>query len=718
MAHYADSFSVLVSALTRLQDVTGRKSDFLFPKIIAVGNQSSGKSSVIQGLIGREFLPRGSDIVTRCPLNIRVHQTKTDEEYVCFSEEEKYKMKEKKITNFAEVISEIDERTRARVKGTKNVSHEEILLDFFSPKYPDLQFVDLPGFTKISVGDQDKDIEQQVLDLVLTYMRDPNSIILAINDSSQDIAASEALKYAESDDVDPKGERTIGVLTKLDKLEPDSDTQRVINYLENRTKPLALGYIGVVNRSQKQIDDNIDIEKAKETEAEIINRKEFRGIHHRMGIEYLRRFLTVILAQKMKELLPSLRNESIEELRMVSAQLEELGNADDAAPKDYEDLISLLVEKAIKNMRTILHGFTTQVNTEKTELGALMNQKIKQGTVKAAKEARQFYTVEEFHAKLSTGIRNSHAIRDQLMPVELVLDIGVGLLTENYRSPFKNLLEESTRTLNTGLQQTLEATLHIYPKFKDMVMNILLAEVAGNKGKTEEYLDTLLNIHMRVINTEHEEFKKVTQKMRHRGIRFPNVVSWFKEQIPRQEEGVERSKDNEGFEDANSDNDSDNDSDSDVDGTPFEPTRVGRTGLRKVRGFMESLQDNQNSGSSSAVHTIKFPSDMSEEAKFDLDLCLQYMEIIDRQLVDEIPKYYITMLIHRTLDFLEGGLSYKTSLLRQVQKMLSTPEKRADYLIKSHMHEEMVAGLRERKTICQETIKVIEETFDNLNKCS
>jgi Dynamin family len=84
-SRYKKQFSYF-SALTQLQDVTGRKSDFMFPKIIAVGNQSSGKSSVIQGLIGREFLPRGSDIVTRCPLNIRVHQTKEDEEYVCFPE--------------------------------------------------------------------------------------------------------------------------------------------------------------------------------------------------------------------------------------------------------------------------------------------------------------------------------------------------------------------------------------------------------------------------------------------------------------------------------------------------------------------------------------------------------------------------------------------------------------------------------------------------------
>jgi len=267
---------------------------------------------------------------------------------------------------------------------------------------------------------------------VLKYMRDPNSIILAINDGTQDIGASEALKYAERDDVDPKGNRTIGVLTKLDKLEPGSDTKRAINYLENKTKPLSLGYIGVVNRSQQQIDHNVDIETAKQAEAEVINRQDFRRIRHRMGIDYLRRFLTVILAQKMKELLPNLRKDSIEELRVVTEQLDELGTADDAN-KDYEDLITLLVERAIKEIRTVLQGFTTQVSTEKMDLGAEMNETIKKGAVEAAKEAREFYSINDFHSKLSRGIQNSHAIRDQLMPVELVLDIGVGLLAENYR---------------------------------------------------------------------------------------------------------------------------------------------------------------------------------------------------------------------------------------------------------------------------------------------
>lgn len=105
-----------------------------------------------------------------------------------------------------------------------------------------------------------------LVEYLYRYMEDNNTIILAIQDATQDIGASEALKHALSRNVDPEGKRTIGVLTKLDKLEDGSDTDRAIDILENRTKPLQLGYIGVVNRTQNQVDRNINIEAAKQVE--------------------------------------------------------------------------------------------------------------------------------------------------------------------------------------------------------------------------------------------------------------------------------------------------------------------------------------------------------------------------------------------------------------------------------------------------------------------
>ena len=80
-------------------------------------------------------------------------------------------------------------------------------------------------------------------------MKQENTIILAIQDATQDIGTSTALEKALAEDVDPRGEKTIGVLTKLDNLMADSDKMSVVRVLKNETKPLStFGYFGVVNR--------------------------------------------------------------------------------------------------------------------------------------------------------------------------------------------------------------------------------------------------------------------------------------------------------------------------------------------------------------------------------------------------------------------------------------------------------------------------------------
>ena len=98
-------------------------------------------------------------------------------------------------------------------------------------------------------------------------------------DSTQDIASSEALKFAEK--YDPNGERTIGVLTKLDRLDHGTDTTRVINYLLNKTKPLKLGYFGVVNRSQKQIDEGLEMKVTLVAEERIRDGTDYRVVKNR-----------------------------------------------------------------------------------------------------------------------------------------------------------------------------------------------------------------------------------------------------------------------------------------------------------------------------------------------------------------------------------------------------------------------------------------------------
>ena len=108
------------------------------------------------------------------------------------------------------------------------------------------------------------------------------------------------------------------------------------------------------------------------------------------------------------------------------------------------------------------------VDTKHMCLGAKMNEKIKQGSVTSSRKARKTYSVDKFYSEMMTGIQNTHAIRDHILPVETALELGVGILTENYRRPFKSLLDESKNMMNDNLREIIDDTLKAYPKFEDL----------------------------------------------------------------------------------------------------------------------------------------------------------------------------------------------------------------------------------------------------------
>lgn len=116
------------------------------------------------------------------------------------------------------------------------ISPQPINLRIFSPNVLTLTLVDLPGLTKVPVGDQPKNIETQIREMLLKYINKPNSIILAVTAANTDLANSDGLKMAR--EVDPEGSRTIGVLTKIDLMDQGTD---VVDILAGRIIPLRLG---------------------------------------------------------------------------------------------------------------------------------------------------------------------------------------------------------------------------------------------------------------------------------------------------------------------------------------------------------------------------------------------------------------------------------------------------------------------------------------------
>ncbi|KAG6684340.1 hypothetical protein I3842_12G058000 [Carya illinoinensis] len=287
------------------------------PSVIVVGGQSSGKSSVLESIVGRDFLPRGSGIVTRRPLVLQLQKTDLGlQDYAEFLH-----MPNKRFTDFSMVRKEIQDETDRLTGKSKQISPVPIHLSIYSQNVVNLTLIDLPGLTKVAVEGQPESVVRDIENMVRSYVEKPNCIILAITPANQDIATSDAIKLAR--EVDPTGERTFGVLTKLDLMDKGTNALEV---LEGRAYRLQHPWVGIVNRSQSDINKNVDMIAARWREHEFFARStDYAHLSSKMGSEYLAKILSEYLESVIKARIPgisSLINRSIDELE---AELNHLG---------------------------------------------------------------------------------------------------------------------------------------------------------------------------------------------------------------------------------------------------------------------------------------------------------------------------------------------------------------------------------------------------------
>ncbi|CAH2057990.1 unnamed protein product [Thlaspi arvense] len=299
------------------------------PTVAVVGGQSSGKSSVLESIVGRDFLPRGSGIVTRRPLVLQLHKTENGtEEYAEFLH-----LTNKKFTDFSLVRKEIEDETDRITGKSKQISPVPIHLSIFSPNVVNLTLVDLPGLTKVAVEGQPETIVEDIEDMVRSYVAKPNCLILAISPANQDIATSDAIKLAR--EVDPKGDRTFGVLTKLDLMDNGTNALDVI---QGRSYRLKYPWIGVVNRSQADINKSVDMMVARRKEREYFETSpDYGHLVNRMGSEYLAKSLSELLESVIRARIPNIISSITKNIEELERELDRLGRpvAIDAGARLY-----------------------------------------------------------------------------------------------------------------------------------------------------------------------------------------------------------------------------------------------------------------------------------------------------------------------------------------------------------------------------------------------
>ncbi|ORY08580.1 P-loop containing nucleoside triphosphate hydrolase protein [Clohesyomyces aquaticus] len=280
-----------------LLQTVGQSDSLTLPSIVVIGSQSSGKSSVLEAIVGHEFLPKGSNMVTRRPIELTL--VNTPEAHAEYGEFPALGLG--KITDFTQIQRTLTDLNLA-VPAKECVTDDPIQLRIYSPNVPDLSLIDLPGYIQVTGRDQPPELKQKIAELCEKYIRPPN-VILAISAADVDLANSTALRASRK--VDPRGERTIGVITKMDLIDPE----RGASLLSDKKYALRLGYVGVVCRVPSTSsgpklfsrgNNNITTAIAKNENAYFSAHAEFGPDSHlNVGTKNLRKTLMHVLEQTM-----------------------------------------------------------------------------------------------------------------------------------------------------------------------------------------------------------------------------------------------------------------------------------------------------------------------------------------------------------------------------------------------------------------------------------
>nr|XP_039270524.1 dynamin-1-like isoform X3 [Styela clava] len=486
----------LIPLVNKLQDAfahTGSSLNIDLPQIAVVGGQSAGKSSVLENFVGKDFLPRGSGIVTRRPLVLQLITSRTGEwgEFL--------HCKGKKFTDFNAIRKEIEDETDRMTGKNKGISPIPINLRVHSPRVLNLTLVDLPGMTKVPVGDQPADIETQIREMITQFVVKENCLILAVSPANADLANSDALKIAK--EFDPQGTRTIGVITKLDLMDEGTDAKDI---LENRLLPLRRGYVGVVNRSQKDIDGNKDIKAALAAERRFfLSHPSYRHMADRMGTPYLQKVLNQQLTNHIKDTLPELRNKLQKQMLDIEKEVEEYKNFQPDDPSRKTKAMLQMVQQFSSQFEERIEGSGSQIDMKELSGGAKINRVFHERfPYELVKMECDETTLRK---EIAYAIRNIYGIRSGLFTPDMAFEAIVKRQIEKLKAPSLKCVDLVTTELINVVRQCSEK-MGRYPVLREETDRIVSTHVREREAKSKDQVSLLVDFELAYINTNHEDF--------------------------------------------------------------------------------------------------------------------------------------------------------------------------------------------------------------------
>lgn len=359
------SLTEIINKLQSALAVVGNYEPVDLPYIALLGTKSSGKTSVLESILGKSFLPRGTGGVTQTPVVVKMVKNSdkgkqslinnTDSNNITEWVEFLHKHEKVYIDGKA-VRDEIESRTKYLVGANKDIF--QIVLTIFN-QLCDLTFVDLPG---LPTGDQLSNDDKQVLKMIVSYAKPSNSIILVVLPADTDPSTSESLQLAKN--LDPEGARTIVVVTKLDLIDKGTH-QDMIDLLCGQTISVKLGIIGVVNRNLNYLNHETPLYTVKSTEKSIL-KAYFPEIHKKHGVKMLTHTLHSVLVTYIKQMyLKQLAVDLEETKQLLVNKLNALQTPDNKVP-----FVLSLLKDIGKSFENIINGNQDFVSFDEITGGA------------------------------------------------------------------------------------------------------------------------------------------------------------------------------------------------------------------------------------------------------------------------------------------------------------------------------------------------------------
>ncbi|THH07961.1 hypothetical protein EW145_g3026 [Phellinidium pouzarii] len=491
----------LIRLVNKLQDTFSNLGGELdMPQIAVVGSQSAGKSSVLETIVGRDFLPRGSGIVTRRPLVLQlIHTPGPDSQGN--AEWGQFLHTDKRFTSFDDIRKEIEQETLRVAGQNKGISRLPISLRIYSPDVLDLTLVDLPGLTKIPVGDQPSDIEKQIRNLIQEYISKENCVILSVSPANVDLANSESLKLARQ--VDPQGRRTIGVLTKLDLMDAGTNA---LDILTGRVYPLKLGFIGVVNRSQQDIMSQKSMKDAFDSEMEFFKlHSAYRNIAHKCGTRYLARTLNQVLMNHIRDKLPDMKARLNTLMGQTQQELNAFGDAAVFGDQNSQgSLVLRLMTQFARDFISSIEGTSLDISTKELCGGARIYYIFNDVFGHALESIDSTSGLDA--QDIRTAIRNSTGPRPSLFVPEVAFELLVKPQIKLLEAPALRCVELVYEELVRICHNCTSVELQRFPRLHSQIIEVVSELLRERLGPTSEYTQSLIDIQAAYINTNHPAF--------------------------------------------------------------------------------------------------------------------------------------------------------------------------------------------------------------------